>query len=317
MRVLWRFVARRVASGIVLLIAVTAVAYALIYSGGTNVAQNILGEFATEEQINEKAAELGTDRPLVVQYVEWLTRAVQGDFGDSWFTSQPVLATVLTRLSVTGSLVVVALTVAVVVSLVLGVAAARRRGSAGDRALQFVAVTGEAIPNFWLALALVSAFAISIPLFPATGYVSPGVSVTGWLFSLVLPVIAIVVGSVAGAAQQIRGAVIEVLQKDYVRTLRARGLSERSVVLKHALRNAASPALTVFSLQFIGMMSGAVLIERVFALPGMGNLAVDATLQGDIPIVMGVLITMAIVVVVVNLLVDIAAGWVNPKVRLQ
>jgi peptide/nickel transport system permease protein len=311
------FISRRVGSGLILLIALTAVAYALVYSGSTNVAQKILGDFATAEQIQAKAAELGVDRPLGVQYADWLLHAVQGDFGRSWFTAEPVLDAVISRLAVTASLVMLALTATVMLSLLLGITAARHRGGATDRGLQLFAVTGEAVPNFWLALVLVSAFAISIPLFPATGFVSPTESLGGWILSLVLPVTAIVVGSVAGSAQQIRGAVIDVLQQDYIRTLRARGLSERSIVLRHALRNAAPPALTVLSLQFIGMMSGAVLIERVFALPGMGNLAVDATIQGDIPVVMGVLISMAIVVVIVNLLVDIAAGWVNPKVSLS
>lgn len=310
------FIARRVGSGLILLVVLTAVAYALVYSGSSNVAQKILGEFATAEQIQAKAAELGVDRPLIVQYGDWMLHAVQGDFGRSWFTAEPVLDAVFSGLAVTASLVALALTATIVLSLVLGITAARHRGGAVDRALQLVAVAGEAVPNFWLALVLVSTFAIAIPLFPATGFVPPSASVGGWLLSLVLPVTAIVVGSVAGSAQQIRGAVIDVLQQDYIRTLRARGLPERTVVLRHALRNAAPPALTVLSLQFIGMMSGAVLIERVFALPGMGNRAVDATIQGDIPVVMGVLISMAIIVVIVNLLVDIAAGWVNPKARI-
>lgn len=310
------FIVRRVGSGLILLVGLTAVAYALVYSGSTNVAQKILGDFATAEQIQAKAVELGVDRPLGVQYLDWLLHAVRGDFGRSWFTSEPVLDAVFSRLAVTASLVMLALAVTIVLSLVLGITAARHRGGAADRGLQLFAVAGEAVPNFWLALVLVSTFAISIPLFPATGFVPPTTSLSGWLLSLVLPVTAIVVGSVAGSAQQIRGAVIDVLQQDYIRTLRARGLSERSIVLRHALRNAAPPALTVLSLQFIGMMSGAVLIERVFALPGMGNLAVDATIQGDIPVVMGVLISMAVIVVIVNLLVDIAAGWVNPKVSL-
>jgi peptide/nickel transport system permease protein len=160
-------------------------------------------------------------------------------------------------------------------------------------------------------------FAITWQVFPATGYTQLTVDPAAWALGLVLPVTALVVGGIASAAQQIRGAVIDVLEHDYVRTLRARGLSDRSVILKHVLRNAAPPALTVLSLQFIGLLGGAVVIERVFAIPGMGTLTVNSSIQGDIPAIMGIVVVLVILVVAVNLVIDLANGWINPKARLQ
>jgi peptide/nickel transport system permease protein len=310
------FIVRRLLAGVVLVFVISTVAYGLIYSTAGSVARKILGENATAEQVTAKTTELGLDRPLWEQYLSWLGSALQGNFGVSWFTSEPVMSMVANRLPVTLSMVVLAVIVTAAVSAVLGVIAAVR-GGAIDRALQFVSVIGFSLPNFWVALMLVVLFALSLGWFPATGYVSFFESPFAWASGLVLPVTALVIGGIASAAQQIRGAVIDVLDLDYVRTLRARGLSRNTVLLRHVLRNAAPPALTVLSLQFIGLLGGAVVIERVFAIPGLGSLTVNSSIQGDIPAIMGIVVALVIVVVVVNLLIDLANGWINPKARLQ
>jgi peptide/nickel transport system permease protein len=312
---MWLFLTKRAATAVLLLIVITAVAFALIFSGGGSIARNILGELATQDQVDKLSQSLGLDQPLPEQYWSWLSHAVTGDLGTSWFTQAPVGPSLLSRLEVTLSVVLVAVLVAALISTALGVTAAVRRGWL-DKAIQVFGVAGEALPNFFIGLLLVSVFAITLGLLPATGFVPITDSVTGWLAAITLPVAALVVGGIASGAQQIRGATIDVLERDYVRTLRARGLPERRVLLRHVLRNAAPPAVTVVSLQFIGLLGGAVLIERVFGLPGLGTMAVNATVQGDRPVVMGVLIMMAIIVVVVNLLVDLAVGWLNPKARV-
>ena len=309
------YVIQRFASAMLLLLAITAVAYGLIYSGGAEVSRSILGELATDEQVAAKNVELGLDQPLPVQYGSWLANALRGDLGRSWFSAERVSDAIASRLGVTLSIVSVAILICTVISVALGAFAAVRRGW-WDRAVQIVSVIGEALPNFWVGLLLVATFAISIRLFPATGFVPLNRSPLGWLGTITLPVTALVIGGVASAAAQVRGALIDVLSRDYIRTLRARGLPESRVILRHALRNAAPAAITVLSLQFIGMIGGAVMIEKVFALPGMGTLAIDATVRGDIPVIMGVLITMALIVVVVNLVVDLANAWINPKARL-
>lgn len=309
------YVIQRFASAMLLLLTITAVAYGLIYSGGAEVSRSILGELATDEQVAAKNVELGLDRPLPIQYGNWLANAVRGDLGRSWFSAERVSDAIASRLGVTLSIVSVAILICTVISVALGAFAAVRRGW-WDRAVQIVSVIGEALPNFWVGLLLVATFAISLRIFPATGFVPLNRSPLGWLSSITLPVTALVIGGVASAAAQVRGALIDVLSRDYIRTLRARGLPENRVILRHALRNAAPAAITVLSLQFIGMIGGAVMIEKVFALPGMGTLAIDATVRGDIPVIMGVLITMALIVVVVNLFVDLANAWINPKARL-
>jgi peptide/nickel transport system permease protein len=310
------FLVRRVGAALVLLLALTMLAFTLIFSSGGNIARNILGELATAEQITALEAELGLDRPILLQYFAWLSNAVTGDLGVSFYTATPVTASIATRLPVTLSLVTVSILLAATIGVLLGVAAAVGPRVI-DRIVQIFSVAAESLPNFWVGLTLVSVFAIGLRLFPATGYVPIEVSVTGWLATVTLPVAALVIGSIASSAQQIRSAVIDVQRKDYVRTLRARGLGEGTILFRNVLRNAAPPAVTVVSLQFIGMLSGAVLIERVFALPGLGSLAVNAAVLGDIPVVMGVLVVTAIIVVVVNLVVDVAITWINPKARVQ
>ncbi|HJW00101.1 MAG TPA: ABC transporter permease [Arthrobacter sp.] len=310
------FLARRLLSGVVLILVITTIAYALIYSNAGNAARNILGESATAEDVAAKAQELGLDRPLHQQYFDWFSRAIGGDLGVSWFTNEPVSTLLANRLPVTLSMVILAVLVTAIISAILGVTAAVRGGWL-DRLLQVVSVIGFSLPNFWVALVLVVLFAVAVPIFPATGYVPASESLSGWFLALILPVTALVLGGIASAAQQIRGAVIDVLDMDYVRTLRARGLSSSSVLLKHVLRNAAPPALTVLSLQFIALLGGAVVIERVFAIPGMGTLTINSSFQGDVPALMGVVVALVILVVIVNLVIDLANGWINPKARLQ
>lgn len=311
------FVIRRLGAGVVLVFVISSVAYALVFSSaGSNAARNILGESATAEQVAAKTAELGLDEPLWQQYLNWLSAALRGDFGRSWFTSEQITDMVANRVPVTLSMVIGAVLVTALVSALLGVTAAVR-GGAVDRVLQFVSVVGYSLPNYWLALVLVLGLAIAWPLFPATGFVPLSDDPVQWARSLVLPVTALAVGGIASTAQQIRGAVIDVLDLDYVRTLRAHGVGDRSVLIKHVVRNAASPALTVLSLQFIGLLGGAVVIEKVFGIPGLGTLTINSAFQGDIPATMGVIVVMVIMVVVVNLVIDVAAGWINPKARLQ
>lgn len=310
------FIVRRLLSGAVLLFVITTVAYTLLYLGGGDIARRILGQNATQEQVAAKAAELGLDKPLLEQYGGWLSQAVTGDLGRSWFSGQLVTVGVSSRLSVTLSIVIGAVLIAAVVAVTLGVLAAVR-GGVIDRIVQFISVLGFAIPGFLIALGLVLVFAINLKLFKATGYVPITESFTGWLASVTLPVAALAIGAIASVTQQVRGSVTDALNRDYVRTLRSRGLGSNRVVYKHVLRNAGGPALAVLAVQFVGLVGGAVIVEQVFALPGLGQLAVQSTTNGDIPNVMGLVLATAVIVVVVNLLIDLAQAALNPKVRLS
>ncbi|AEQ51267.1 ABC transporter permease [Pelagibacterium halotolerans] len=310
------YLIRRIGSGVVLLAIVATITFVMLFGATENVAQNILGENATDEQIVALEQRLGLDRPLLAQYGTWLSGAVTGDLGTSWLQSERVSTILSHRVPVTLSMVSIAIVVIAVVSAVLGIVAAVRGGWA-DKTIQVLSIVGFSMPNFWLGLILVVFFALTLRWFPATGYVSFFSSPVGWISSLTLPVAAIVLSGIASASQQIRGAVIDVLKQDYVRTLRARGISPKSVLIRHALRNALPAALTVLSVQFIALLGGAAIIERVFAIPGLGSLTVQASLSGDIPVVMGVVVTAIVIVVVVNVVIDIIHAWVNPKVRLS
>ncbi|MET4100302.1 peptide/nickel transport system permease protein [Agrococcus sp. UYP10] len=311
---MFRFIARRAAAGLGLAFAVVTGMFFFLHLTGTDPARGALGLYATEAQVETRRQQLGLDRPVVEQYLDWLGHALRGDLGMSSAQSTPVIDLLVTRLPVTVSLALGAIVVAATVGVLLGLVAAIKPGRI-DRLLQVVMVLGFALPNFWVAIILAIVFAVNLGWFPATGYIHIVDSPGGWLLSITLPVVALAIGSIAAIAQQLRNSVIDVYSQDYIRTLRSRGLPSRNILLTHVLRNAAPPALTMLSLQFIAAMSGAAIIERVFGLQGIGSVAINASGNSDIQVIMGVLLFTVGLVVVVNLAVDVAYGALNPKVR--
>lgn len=310
------FLFRRIAAGAVLVVVVATATFLLLSLTGTDVARNILGETASRSAVAAKSHELGLDQPLVERYWHWAEQALQGNLGSSWFTGDPVNQSLTDTLPVTLSIVFAGLLVAAVLSVALGTAAALRGGWV-DRLVQLAAVLGTAVPSFLIALILAVTLAVQLGWLPATGYVALGTSPVDWLRSITLPALSLAVAATAATTMQVRGALVDVLRADFVRTLRSRGLGTRSVVLRHALRNAAPPALTVLALQFIGLIGGAVVVEKVFGLPGIGTLANSAAVRGDAPVLLGTVVVTVVIVVAVNLVLDIAYGWLNPKVRVS
>jgi peptide/nickel transport system permease protein len=310
------YVLRRIGSGLVLALLVTLITFLMLSLTFTDVVRTILGQSATSESVDAMKTHMGYDRPVLVQYGDWLSHLVRGDLGRSVYTSLPVTSSVLQRLGVTLSIIVPALLITAVLSTLLGVWAAARGGLA-DRIAQGLSLVGHIVPGLLLAIALVYVFAVRAKLLPATGYTPLAEDPAAWLRSIAIPVVVLVIGGVANMAAQVRGRMIDELRRDYVRTLRTRGISTTSIVVKHALRNAASPALTVMSLEFIQMFGSALIIENVFALPGYGSYAFNASLQGDIPVIMGITTFGVLLVTVVNLGTDLANGWLNPKARVQ
>jgi peptide/nickel transport system permease protein len=310
------FILRRIGAGIVLLFVISSLTFILLYVGSGDIARRILGQEATQEDVAAKNEQLGLNQPVLTQYVDWLRHAVTGNLGESWFTGQPVTEGITSRLAVTLSLVLGATLLTAIIAAVLGVWAAVKRGWV-DKLVQTVSVLGFAIPGFLIAVGLVLLFAIKLGWFDPTGYVAFTDSPSGWLRSVTLPVIALAIGGIAGVAGQVRGSVLDALSRDYVRTLRSRGLSFNRVVFRHVLRNASGPALAVLAVQLVGLIGGAVIVEQVFAIPGLGQVGVQSTSQGDIPMVMGLVVAVAAIVVIVNLVIDLLQGWLNPKVRLS
>ena len=307
---------RRIASGVVLATLVTFITYWLLSFSFDGIAANLLGAAASPEAIEAKKTELGLNQPLLVQYGEWIGGVLRGDFGTSYVTSEPVAPAVAQRLGVTFSIVLVALAISTILSVVLGVLAASRAGAV-DRAAQGISLIGHLLPNLLIAIALVVIFAINLRWFPATGFTPFSESPSAWVAAITIPVIVLVINGIANMSAQVRGTMIGDLQKDYVRVLRSRGISTRSIVYKHALRNAASPALVVLSLEVIGMFGGAIIIENVFALPGFGTFAFNSSLQGDLPVILGIIVFGVSLVVFVNLVTDLVNGWLNPKARVH
>lgn len=305
---------KRLAYSVPMLFGVSSLAFLLLNALPTDIAQLKAGEDATPEAIAAIRESLGLDRPLIVRYGEWLGALVQGDFGTSWHNGQTVISGILASAPVTLSIVVLSLTISLLIGVPIGVIAAVRGGRL-DRMLVGSTVVALAIPNFWLALMLVLAFSLTIPLLPATGYVPLEADPGLWLRHLALPVIAVATVSISSIARQTRSAMIENLGRDYVRTLRAAGISEGSVVYKHALKNSGVPILTTLGIQFVNLSGGSIIVEQVFAVPGLGQFTMTALARNDVPTVLGVLVVTAIAVVVINLVVDLLNSAVNPKVR--
>lgn len=308
---------RRVVAVIPLLLIVTFMAYGIILLVPGDPAIAIAGENATAEQVEATRDRLGLDDPFLVQYGRWIGDAVQGDLGTSLFSSRTVRDAIFERLPVTLGLTFSALVLAIVVAVPAGILAAMKRGTWIDRVTTLSSTLGVAMPNFWLGLLLVLFFAIWNPWLPATGYVPFSDGPLEWAQHMILPAIALGAAACAEVTRQLRSAVIDVIDQDYVRTARAKGLQGPSIVLKHVLKNAAVPVVTVLGLQVTRLLGGAVIVEQVFALRGLGQLAVSSVFNRDIPMILGVVLVAAVVAVFVNLLVDLSYGWFNPKVRTR
>lgn len=305
---------KRTVSALLLLVGVTTLSFFLTGVGGSDPGRTRLGPQADEESVAAMNHALGVDRPLLVQYADWVGDLLRGDLGRSYVNNQPVGRELVTHLPVSMSLVGLSVLAVAGLSLVLAVLAATGRGRV-DRVIQLISLTGHAVPGYLLALLLLTLFAVRWQIFPVLGYVPLSTSPSRWLWGMVLPVTAVALSGMAGALLQGRGALLDVLDADYVRTLRSRGISTRSVLWRHAVRNAAPPWLTALSLGSVAMLGGSFMVEKVFAMPGLGTLAVNSTIAGDRPVLMGLVVLTAGLVVAVNLLTDLAQLWLIPKAR--
>lgn len=275
------------------------------------------GTGATEERIERVRGELGLNDPFLVQYGRWLGSAVQGDFGNSLVSRNSVSSEIASRLPVTLSLAFGAMVFGLLVGVPAGILSGMRSGTKLDRGVMFGSTMGVAIPNFWLAMLLIVVFAVNMGWFPAVGFTRLTDSPLGWLHSLVLPSIALGAYVAASMARQLRAELSDVMQRSYVRTAWAKGGSSRVVIGKHALKNASIPAVTVLGLQLGTLIGGAVIVEQIFSIPGLGSYLLRAVLSFDMPVIMGVVTMFVVVYVLMSLVVDISYGFLNPKVRVS
>jgi peptide/nickel transport system permease protein len=309
-----RSVARWLATAIPVLLFVSALTFVLEQLIPGDAARLILGMNGTPSQYAALRHQLGLDQPLWTQYGTWLAHAVTGNLGTSVTSGAPVAQILGQRIGATLSLIVGALLVATVAGVGLGVVSALRGGKLG-RLVDVISLAGVAIPSYWLGLLLITLLAVKLPIFPATGYTPFGQSPTRWFESLVLPVLTLGLSGSSLLAKQTRDAVWNELTKDYVVALSARGLSRRSIIWRHVLRNAAGPVITVVGLLVIGLLSGTVLVETIFVLPGLGGLAVTATTSHDLPVLQGIALTFTAIVLITNLIVTLGHKWLDPRVR--
>jgi peptide/nickel transport system permease protein len=307
-------VARRLWQLLPVVIFATLVVFLLMQLVPGDPALMLAGDYASKARIEEIRHLYGFDKPVLVQYGIWLWHAVQGNLGNSLFSSEPVTQLILHRMPNTVLLASYALVMAAVIGIPLGVLAAVRQGSKLDQLVTGLAALGVALPSFWLGIILVVHFSLRLHWFPATGAVPFMQAPLDALAHLTLPAIALAVGVIAVLARQIRSALLEVLGSQYMRTLRAKGLSPGAVLWKHGMRNVSATMLTILGLQVNRLFSGAVVIEAVFAIPGIGSLVSYSAINKDFPVVQGVVLMVVIIVIMVNLIVDVLSAMLDPRV---
>lgn len=311
-----KLLGRRIGLSIPLVLLVSLLVFSLESLVPGDPARTMLGQNATANSIATLRRQLGLDQSWGTRYWHWLSNLLHGNLGTSTFTGENVVSALNTRLGVTVSLVVCCVIISAVVGIALGLMSAVRGGALG-RLVDVLSLAGIALPNFWIGIVLVTVFAVKARLLPATGYVPFTQSPLDWAKSLVLPVIALSLFGVTAVAKQARDCALDVLDADYIRVLRGNGVGEARILLKHVLRNAAIPVVAVVGVVAVGMLSGTVFVESVFVLPGLGSLASQATLDHDEAVVLGVSVYFTVIVVVINLLVDLAYAVLNPKVRVS
>jgi peptide/nickel transport system permease protein len=309
-----KLLTRWVLTAVPMVFGVSVLTFVLVSLVPGDAARTILGPTATADQIRQLRHQLHLDQPLWSQYWHWLDGVLHGNWGTSVQSGGSVAAELTSRLPVTLSLILGAALVSVLLGIGLGLGGALRPGLLG-KVIDVFSLAGLAVPGYWLGLVLVTLLAVRVPLFPAIGYVPFGDDPLKWFESLALPVATLGFGSSAPIARQTRDSVLHELDREYVRVLRARGISERSIILRHVMRNAGTPILSVCGLVVVTLTGVAVLVETVFVLPGLGGLAVTATATHDIPVIQAVAVVLTVLVVTVNLAIEIGYGALNPKVR--
>lgn len=311
----WRvYAVKRIGLIFPILFAVSILIFGLIHMIPGSPAYAILGIRASPEAIAALEQELGLDRPIYIQYIDWLVGVLQGDFGTSYTHDAPVSSLLAGRFLVTLQLVVYTMLIAPLLSIPLGVAAALRQNSRSDYAIMSIGIIGLSVPIFFAAVLLQAIFAVNIDIFPVSGYVPMREDLGAHLHHMVLPVLSLVFVQIAITLRMVRSSMIETISQEFVRFHRSKGLPERVILFRHALKNSFIPVVTMLGLQFGYLLAAAVVVEFIFSIPGLGRTIVNAVLQRDIPLVQGVLLVMALWFAVVNLVTDLAVAALDPRI---
>ena len=312
-----RFVLRRLLAAIPTLFLVSLITFGLLWLVPGDPASMFLDTSATAEALARVRTQLGLDRPFLERMADWYVRLLRGDLGNSLLLNRTVASAIWERLPVTLSLTGMAFAFAVLLGVAAGVVAAVRHGRMADQGMMALALLGLSIPEFWLGLVLVWLVAVLVPLFPPGDYVAFAQSPVQWLHHIALPAFTLACVQMGFVARMTRSSMLEVLGQDFVRTARAKGLPELYVVLRHGLANAMVPIVTVMGIMVGALLGGAVVIEQVFSIPGMGRLIIGAVLSRDFPVIQGGLLFLAVIYLAVNLVVDLLYAAIDPRVRLE
>jgi len=306
---MWRYFRRRLVLAVLTFWAVSTIVWGLLYLTGDPVAILLAGTPAGQTDVEQLRHALGFDRPLPIQYLHFLSAAVQGDLGNSLRSGEPALLLVSRRVGFTVQLALLAMTLALVVSIPVGIVSAMFRGSLTDRTLMLLSMVGQSMPIFWVGLLMIAVFAVELRWFPAGG--------AGGIKYLFLPAATLALYPMARIARLVRSSLLDVLNRDYILAARARGLREALVVGKHALKNAALPVITIVALQFGYMLGGAVITETIFGWPGVGLFTVTAIHERDFPVVQAAVVLASGMFIALNFLVDLLYGWLDPRIRFS
>lgn len=309
------YILRRILATIPVVAFVMLFVFSLLYITPGDPAAILAGDQATQAEIEAIRTDLGLDRSFPVRFLEWSGGVLRGDFGTSIFTQLPVSTMILQRVEPTLSLMIVTMFIAIIVAVPLGVIAAWKHGSLLDRAIMLFAVLGFSVPVFVIGYVLAWTLALQLGWLPVQGYTPFSEGLWPWLRSLLLPSFTLATFYIAIIARITRATMLEILQQDYIRTARGKGVSEFAVLFLHALRNASVPIVTVIGIGIALVISGAVVIESVFALPGLGRLIVDSILRRDYPVIQAVILIFSFVYVIINLLIDLSYTVIDPRIR--
>ena len=309
------YILRRLLASVPVIFMVGVITFSILHIAPGDPAVLMAGEEATPEDVEKMRKALGFDRPFYVQFGVWVGNLLRGDLGTSIFSKHSIASLMAPRLQPTLSLGLIAIVLSGLIGVPMGILAATYAGRFTDRACMIFAVLGFSVPVFWLGFIFIWVFAVEIRIFPAVGFVPISEGILPFLRSLTLPALANAIPFSALVARMTRSTMIEVLQEDYIRTARAKGLTGFVVTMRHALRNASIPIVTVIGLVFAALVSGAVVTETVFAIPGLGRLLVDGVVRRDYPIVQAMLMVTAVAYVFVNLIIDVFYAYLDPRIR--
>lgn len=311
------YVFRKIGQALVVILLVTFLSFLLINIIPGDAVALMLGIDATPEKAAQLRAELYLDRPFIEQYARWLWDVVRGDLGTSISYHLPVTQVLGPRMTASFQMGLAALILSTLLGLIMGCVAAVNRGRAADNIISVLANIGISMPSFWLGIVMIYLFAMNLKWLPVQGYTPFGENPALHIRQMIMPVIVTAMGGMASLARQTRSSILETISLDFVRTARSKGLKEKSILIRHVMRNALIPILTLLGMQIRVLFGGVVLVENIFNVPGMGNLLVSSVNNRDIPMVQACVLVMAVVVVIANLLVDIAYGIVDPRIRQE